>query len=1103
MDGVRVSGIPKKTEEKHIKIHFSKPQNGGGTIKKIYYPLLNNDAVIIFHDSTVVESLLQNERAGLLGRDRHHILIQRLPEHTVFSSMQARVNPDASVLLQASPALLDEFKYNEEIDINFDEGPGTYVLSGNWYQLEWAWTYLDTFLQQQEVIQDEIKHQPFRNIASPLDVEDGGGGDVGIASRGAAASEQERFDARDKTKSAFFTENVDTDRKASGRMSVAQSLSRSSVRQEETTRKNTTSQDRDRSFTHQGLTGRYEGIGSPAGSENENEDEDRSDLTGRGYKIPDDSIPMSMNRGLDRRADQDSTFDQFSGLNLEVNRHSERKDNRVDIDMHQKLGMSRSGKHTDNKDKQDIWLSDSKRMSGFSGKGADIKNKTIDTIDDFDRFQIGRKDSTERQRPSKADARDRQRETDSSPDREESSYRGNPSKGYQSLPVQGYDRGRESSSATHSGTRSGAVGSKDRSLVPFGETYTKDHMQYQFTVGGIDVLILYGDLVQETTDAIVNPANSGLEHWGGASYAISRAAGPALDKECRDFIAKNGQLKVADVMHTTGGNLQASHVLHTYGPIWYDSGRKDKTEYDLISTFLNCFNYTENLSLGSLCVPAISTGVFGVPLDICVRSFLDALLIFDNQRTSNNLKEIHFINRDTDATVTAIVLLQTALEADMGTLLSQALEKFNRFQTKELDLPKGRSERTIDYGLGMDTASSFTKSLYHGTSLGASIDTRSKTPPRRSSSLSRISKTTSTDSLKEGSSKTMLGLKTSTEFSTSTANTKPRSDSATGETKTHTTDTNTADILSKLSKYTSSASSPKSDKDVMSRTTPSLKPSLLSPSGTTDIKMMGIRKQSGSSSPSGKVRAKRDIDDDLGENIDTGTSGVSRISPKPSTARNRNDAGLHSLPADLSRLGGASKSPKTGEVEKCLICLDTCIRPKTLEICNHVFCTRCIDEYFKKSKPSCPICGTIYGKLRGTQPRDGSMTCRVKHSVYLPGYERAEGTIVIKYMFPSGLQKDYHPNPGKPYKGIQRTAYLPNNHEGKLVLGLLKKAFEARLVFTIGDSCTTGKEGVLTWNDIHHKTNIYGGTENFGYPDPSYLTRVKQELADKGITSMY
>ena len=51
MTGLRVSGIPKKAEAKHVKIHFSKPENGGGVIKKIYYPLLNNDAVIIYQDT--------------------------------------------------------------------------------------------------------------------------------------------------------------------------------------------------------------------------------------------------------------------------------------------------------------------------------------------------------------------------------------------------------------------------------------------------------------------------------------------------------------------------------------------------------------------------------------------------------------------------------------------------------------------------------------------------------------------------------------------------------------------------------------------------------------------------------------------------------------------------------------------------------------------------------------------------------------------------------------------------------------------------------------------------------------------------------------------
>ena len=68
-----------------------------------------------------------------------------------------------------------------------------------------------------------------------------------------------------------------------------------------------------------------------------------------------------------------------------------------------------------------------------------------------------------------------------------------------------------------------------------------------------------------------------------------------------------------------------------------------------------------------------------------------------------------------------------------------------------------------------------------------------------------------------------------------------------------------------------------------------------------------------------------------------------------------------------------------------------------------------------------------------------------------------------------------HPNPGRHFTGTSRTAYLPNNTEGKKVLGLLKKAFDARLTFTIGTSVTTGATGMVTWNDIHHKTSTHGG----------------------------
>uniref|UniRef100_A0A2K6EX12 E3 ubiquitin-protein ligase n=1 Tax=Propithecus coquereli TaxID=379532 RepID=A0A2K6EX12_PROCO len=99
----------------------------------------------------------------------------------------------------------------------------------------------------------------------------------------------------------------------------------------------------------------------------------------------------------------------------------------------------------------------------------------------------------------------------------------------------------------------------------------------------------------------------------------------------------------------------------------------------------------------------------------------------------------------------------------------------------------------------------------------------------------------------------------------------------------------------------------------------------------------------------------------------------------------------------------------------------------------------------------------------------------------------------------SCVQKKQHPNPGKTYSGIERTAYLPNNEEGREVLTLLQRAFDQKLIFTVGHSRVTGASDVITWNDIHHKTCRYGGPERYGYPDPAYLKRVKAELKAKGI----
>ena len=85
------------------------------------------------------------------------------------------------------------------------------------------------------------------------------------------------------------------------------------------------------------------------------------------------------------------------------------------------------------------------------------------------------------------------------------------------------------------------------------------------------------------------------------------------------------------------------------------------------------------------------------------------------------------------------------------------------------------------------------------------------------------------------------------------------------------------------------------------------------------------------------------------------------------------------------------------------------------------------------------------------------------------------GQIVIDYYIPSGVQGREHPNPGRHFYGTSRTAFLPDTREGREVLQLLRRAFEARLVFTIGTSNTTGLSNQVIWNNIHHKTNVFGG----------------------------
>ncbi|KAM6348522.1 E3 ubiquitin-protein ligase DTX3L isoform 2-T2 [Alca torda] len=188
---------------------------------------------------------------------------------------------------------------------------------------------------------------------------------------------------------------------------------------------------------------------------------------------------------------------------------------------------------------------------------------------------------------------------------------------------------------------------------------------------------------------------------------------------------------------------------------------------------------------------------------------------------------------------------------------------------------------------------------------------------------------------------------------------------------------------------------------------------------------------------------------------------------------------------------------KTEEEDKdvCPICMETIKNKEILRKCNHAFCKSCIDQAMTY-KQACPVCNAVYGVMEGNQP-EGTMSVNTMSSP-LSGYPYC-GTIEITYSMCGGIQTSNHPNPGKPYCSTRRTAYLPDNREGREILQLLRRAFDQKLIFTVGQSRTTGAQDVITWNDIHHKTSMVGGPTNFGYPDPHYLQRVRSELKAKGI----
>ena len=136
-----------------------------------------------------------------------------------------------------------------------------------------------------------------------------------------------------------------------------------------------------------------------------------------------------------------------------------------------------------------------------------------------------------------------------------------------------------------------------------------------------------GNITDETTDAIVNAANSGLLGGGGVDGAIHAAAGPALLAECKKIREQRGPLPPGQAVTTSGAKLQARYVIHTVGPVW--QGGKVNEPQILESCYCNSMEQANLKVCASVSFPSISTGAFGYPVrpaaQIALRTIADLL----------------------------------------------------------------------------------------------------------------------------------------------------------------------------------------------------------------------------------------------------------------------------------------------------------------------------------------------------------------------------------------------------------------------------------------------------------------------------------------------
>lgn len=158
-------------------------------------------------------------------------------------------------------------------------------------------------------------------------------------------------------------------------------------------------------------------------------------------------------------------------------------------------------------------------------------------------------------------------------------------------------------------------------------------------IGNKVIEIIQGDIILQETEAIVNAANPTLMGGGGVDGAIHRAAGRGLLEEC----SKLGGCRTGEAKITSGHNLKARYVIHTVGPVYSGTDRDSRL---LEFSYYNSLKLAAENNITSIAFPAISTGVYGYPVNEAADIAISTVIKFLRENNEIDLVRLVLFSKD-------------------------------------------------------------------------------------------------------------------------------------------------------------------------------------------------------------------------------------------------------------------------------------------------------------------------------------------------------------------------------------------------------------------------------------------------------------------------